>query len=163
MSDKSMHRELIEQYAAGADVPARAIKGLSHAELNSFPVPGTWSIQQLILHLMDSHLIAADRMKRIIAEGSPTLIGYNETLFIKHLVPEKLDAAMACEVFRMNQLLMSEILRHVPESAYARTGMHSERGRLTLAQMLKGYVEHLDHHMKFLRAKRIALGKPLDW
>ena len=39
-----MDRSLIERYAAGADVPARGIAGLTREEMNSFPVPNTWSI-----------------------------------------------------------------------------------------------------------------------
>src|SRR5258707_4912288 len=55
----TMDRTLIERYVAGATVPAGAIRGLSTQELNAFPVPGTWSIQQVVLHLMDSDLIGA--------------------------------------------------------------------------------------------------------
>lgn len=154
-----MDRSLIEKFAAGAEVPAKAVKGLSKQELNSHPVPGTWSIQELIVHLMDSHQIASDRMKRIIAEENPTLIGYDETRFIRNLHPDKLDAVMVCEAFRLNQLLTAEILRQLPDSAFERAGAHNERGRLTLAQMVKSYVDHLDHHMTFLHAKRKALGK----
>src|SRR4051812_36930394 len=61
-----MDRALIELYAAGASEPQRAIRGLSRAQLNSFPIPGTWSIQQIVMHLMDSDLIASYRMKRLI-------------------------------------------------------------------------------------------------
>src|SRR3989442_6884413 len=135
-----MDRKLIEQYAAVADVPGAAIKGLTKKDLNwipSDPKLGKWTIQQLVIHLMDSHLIGADRMKRIIAEDNPTLIGYDENRFVKNLFPETLDAALACEVFRGNQLLMAEILRQLPESAFARSGNHNERGRLTLEQFVR--------------------------
>lgn len=160
-----MDRTLIEKYAAVADAPAKAIKGLSRQDLNWIPKDpalGKWTIQQLVIHLMDSHLIGADRMKRIIAEDNPTLIGYDENRFVKNLFPEKLDAALACEVFRGNQLLMAEILRQLPDSAFARSGNHNERGRLTLEQFVRDYANHVEHHLKFLRAKRKALGKPLD-
>ena len=52
---------------AAATIPAAGIRGLTAQELNSFPVPGTWSVQQVIFHLMDSDLICSDRMKRVIA------------------------------------------------------------------------------------------------
>ena len=73
-----MDRAMIERYAAGADVPAAAIRGLTRDELNAFPVPGTWSIQQIVLHLMDSDLIGSDRMKRVAAEENPvaSVIGW---------------------------------------------------------------------------------------
>jgi hypothetical protein len=156
-----MDRTPIEQYAAGANVPAEAIRGLSAQELNSFPVPGTWSIQQVVLHLMDSDLIGSDRMKRVIAEESPTLLAYDETAFSKRLFYETLDPTMACEVFRLNRVLTGAILRKLPDAAFARAGTHTERGRETLEDLVKGYAEHLDHHMKFIREKRRALGKPI--
>jgi hypothetical protein len=156
-----MDRRLIEHYAAGAALPAQAIRGLTVEELNALPIPGTWSIQQIILHLMDSDLIASDRMKRVIAEEKPTIIGYDETAFSKYLFYEKLDGAMACEVFRLNRLLTAAILRNVSDTAFSRTGMHSERGVVTLEHFVETYTEHLEHHLKFLREKRKVLGKPL--
>lgn len=156
-----MDRTIIDQYAAGAGVPAEAIQGLSPQELLATPVPGTWSIQQIVLHLMDSDLIAADRMKRIIAEETPTIIGYDQSAFAAKLHYDKLDAAVAAEVFRLNRQLMTAILRLLPDSAFERSGMHNERGRVTLAQMVEMYVWHLSHHVGFVKHKRQLLGKPV--
>ncbi len=158
-----MHRELIEKYAAQADVPARSIAGLEQADLLAFPVPGTWSIQQIILHLMDSYLIAGDRMKRVAAEDRPTLIGYNETAFAKRLGYEHVSVRDASEIFRLNRLVTADILRHLPDSAFSRIGHHNERGDVTLEQLVSTYVGHVDHHLKFIRDKRTLLGKPLGW
>ena len=41
----------------GGRRPGKAIQGLDRADLLAFPVPGTWSIQQIVLHMMDSDLI----------------------------------------------------------------------------------------------------------
>ena len=154
-----MNRELIEQYAAGADAPAKAIAGLGKADLLAFPVPGTWSIQQIILHLMDSDLIASDRMKRIAAEEKPTLVGFDETAFVKSLGYEHLSAQDAVDIFRLNRLMTAEILRRLPDEAFQRTGRHTERGDVSLEQLLSLFVWHLDHHLMFVREKRQLLGK----
>ncbi len=156
-----MIRELINRYRTDAELPAKAIQGLTREDLNAFPVTGTWSIQQIIFHLMDSDLIASDRMKRIIAEEKPTLIGYNETAFSQRLFYEELDPVLACEIFAKNRLLTAEILRRLPNEAFLRTGMHNEAGEKSLAQMIKMYVDHLDYHLKFVYEKRRLLGKPL--
>ena len=156
-----MDRSWIEKFAAGACVPGEAIAGPSREELNATPIPETWSIQQIVIHLMDSDLIGADRMKRVAAEDHPSLIGYNETAFANTLFPDQLDPVMACEVFEKNRLLTAEILRRLPDDVFEKTGMHNEDGVKTLGVLVKGYVEHLDHHMKFIRKKRELLGKPL--
>jgi len=155
-----VNRALIDQYEANASVPAKAIEGLSREELNLLPVPGTWSIQQVIMHLLDSDLIGADRMKRVIAEQpNPTLLAYDETLFAKHLPYDKLDPKLACEIFRLNRQMMAQLLRCLPDEAFARAGNHTERGRETLDDLVRGYVDHVHHHMKFVREKRAKLGK----
>ena len=157
-----MDRGLIERYAEGAGKLRPAIAGLSREQLNAFPVPGAWSIQQIVLHMMDSDLIASDRMKRVAAENKPpTLIGYDETAFARGLFYDQLDPQMACEVFEKNRLLTAEILRRLPPEAFDREGFHNEHGQITLAYLVTTYVEHLDHHLKFLHEKRRLLGKPL--
>jgi hypothetical protein len=157
-----MDRDLIERYAAGANKLGPAIAGLSREQLNAFPVPGTWSIQQIVLHLMDSDLIGSDRMKRVAAEEKPpTLIGYDESAFARGLFYEDLDPRLACEVFQKNRLLTAEVLRRLPEAAFARTGHHNEHGCVSLADLVETYVGHLDHHLKFVHEKRRLLGSPL--
>ena len=154
-----MNRELIDRFEAGAELPGKSIDGLSREEFNSFPVPGTWSIQQVILHLFDSDLVGADRMKRVIAEPNPTLLAYDENLWVKNLHYETLDPKLACEVFRLNRRMMASLLRQLPDEAFDRTGNHTERGPESLAQLVQIYVDHLDHHLKFVREKRARLGK----
>jgi uncharacterized damage-inducible protein DinB len=154
-----MNQELVQRYAAGASQLAESIAGLTPEQLNAFPVPGTWSIQQIVLHLMDSDLIAADRMKRVAAENSPpTLLGYDETAYARVLPYDQLDPHMACEVFEKNRLLTAEILKRLPDATFGRTGNHNERGTTTLAEFVRDYSDHLDHHLKFIRQKRELLG-----
>ena len=154
-------KTLIDEYARGGAALCAAVKGLTSDDLDAFPVPGTWSIRQIILHIMDCDLIASDRMKRIIAEDNPTLIGFDESAFARNLFYTHLDAAIAADIFRKNRTLTTEILRRLPEDAFKRTGTHNQRGRITLGEMLQMYVRHLDHHLKFIKHKRQLLGKPL--
>ena len=156
-----MNRALIEQYSRGAGQLAEAIKGLSPQDFLARPVPNTWTIGQIVIHLMDSDLIASDRMKRVIAEDNPAIIGYNETAFSQKLFYDKLDPFAAADLFRRNRDLTAVILRNLPDDAFARTGTHNERGKISLLDLLETYVEHLEHHLKFLRHKRQLIGKPL--
>jgi uncharacterized damage-inducible protein DinB len=154
-----MDRTLLDQYAADSVKLRQSIAGLSPAQLQAFPVPGTWSIQQIVLHMMDSDLIGADRMKRVaVEERPPTLIGYDETAFAKGLSYHELDPQKACDVFELNRQLTAEALLRVPDSAFARIGHHNEHGEMTLAELVQNYVDHLLHHLKFIEQKRAMLG-----
>ncbi|MBX9791298.1 MAG: DinB family protein [Pirellulales bacterium] len=155
--------DLVSRYIAGAKQPAEAIAGLADAELDAHPVPGTWSIREIVLHLMDSDLIASDRMKRVIAENRPPmLIGYDETAFAGRLYGKHLDVAKACEIFRLNREMTGEILTRLADDAFARTGEHNESGTVTLEYLVETYVKHVAHHLRFVREKRRLVGKPLE-
>lgn len=156
-----MDRALIETYASQAATPIRWIAGLTPAECSAFPVPGTWSIQQLVVHVLDSDLIATHRMRRIVAEENPLLISYNETLFAQNLFYDRMELELVCDLFDANRRFTADLLRLLPDEAFRRSGVHNERGKVSLDQMLRLYVEHVDHHEKFLIAKRKALGRPL--
>ena len=156
-----MIKQAIDRYAAGATVPAQWIKGLSKEDLLAAPVPGKWSIQTLVHHVLDSDLIASHRMKRIIAEETPLLIGYDETQFAAKLGYATLDVVLACDLFRLNRELTVQILRNQPEAVFARSGVHNQYGKQTLLQLVNLYGGHLEHHAPFLVEKRQRLGKPL--
>lgn len=151
---------LLDSYTSRADNLSKSIAGLSREDLLAFPVPGTWSIQQIVLHLVDSDLILADRMKRVIAEDNPLIIGFSETKFAARLHYHDQDAAIAADIFAKNRRLMSGLLARLPESDFQRTGIHNERGKLTLTDLVKNAADHLVHHLKFIHEKRRLLGKP---
>jgi hypothetical protein len=154
-----MDRKLIDRFATDAEELGKSIAGLSKADLTAFPVPGTWSIQQIVIHMLDSDLVGTDRMKRVIAEDNPLLLGYNESKFASRLHYEDQDPQLACDIFVKNRKLTADILRRLPDEAFQRSGIHTERGKETLAELVEGYVDHLQHHLKFIREKRKLLGK----
>jgi uncharacterized damage-inducible protein DinB len=154
-----MNRDLIDKFEDGGRKLAKAVEHLDRNDLLAVPIPGKWSIQQLVIHVLDSDLVLADRMKRVIAEDNPTLQAFDESLWLKNLHYELQSAPAAIELFALNRRMVTEVLRLLPDEAFSRKGVHSERGEMTLEQILKGAVEHLEHHLKFLYEKREKLGK----
>lgn len=156
-----MNRELIEAFAAGGEVLRRAVQGLSRDDLLARPGPGDWSIQELVIHVVDSDAIAIDRMKRILTEDNPPLLYADETAYNDRLFPEEQSVEDAVTLFEVGRRQWARVLRKLPDDAFARSGTHNRRGLMTLGDMVEGYINHLDHHLVFLRAKRDRLGKPL--
>ncbi|MBC7782898.1 MAG: DinB family protein [Burkholderiales bacterium] len=152
-------RKLIDDYATGGTLLRESVAGLSPADLLAYPVPGTWSIQEIVIHLMDSDLIGIDRMKRIAAEDNPLLLGYNETKFVQTLRPDLQDAEEAIIIFDLSRKLFSGVLRALSDDAFERSGIHNEVGRVTLGTQVKKYHEHLLHHLNFVKTKRQRLGR----
>lgn len=157
-----MDRELIEQFVAGGPKLRQAVAGLSNEDLTARPGPGQWSIVELVLHLADSDAIAIDRMKRILTEENPPLLYADETAYVERLFSHQQALDDALTLFEVGRRQFGRVLRALPEAAFQRAGTHNRRGAMTLESMVKGYIDHLDHHMKFLYEKRTRLGKPLS-
>lgn len=148
---------LIDRYAAQADVVGRAVAGLSRDKLARPCQPGAWSLAQLAWHLVDSDLVASDRMKRVIAMDRPLLMSYDETAYARSLPYGSVDPALAAELFRFNRVTTAGVLRALPPEAFARVGVHSERGVEPLSEIVRMYTAHVEHHMVFAEGKRAAL------
>jgi DinB superfamily len=149
-----MDPKLIDEYEQAGQKIHKAVAGLTPAQLNATPVPGTWSIQQIVIHIMDSDLIWADRTKRVIAEENPTLIGYDESKFAANLHYELWSVDDAITIFDLNRKNFAKVLRKLPDSALKRTGSHNEAGVLKLEDMIPREIKHVDHHLKFIHQKR---------
>ncbi len=149
---------LIEQYAAGAERLASLSRGLTPAQLDTRIAPGTWSVREVIVHLLDSDLAATHRMRRIASEELPLIIAYDESAFVRSLDSQRADLSLVAELFSANRRFCAAWLRTLPPEAFERAGIHNQRGRVTLEQMVQGYVDHLAHHEKFIAGKRAALG-----
>jgi hypothetical protein len=156
-----MSRSAVERFARGIGLIDYAIKGLTPDELKMRPGPGDWSIAQVVVHLMDSDLVAADRMKRVIAEENPVLLAYDENKWATRLMYEEQPIETAAGLFDLNRRQMALVLSRLDEAAFARSGRHSERGVLTLAHLVEDYGEHLDHHLRFIYEKRERMGRAI--
>jgi uncharacterized damage-inducible protein DinB len=152
---------LIADYLVGPVQLRRVVTDLSQQQLESRPVPGKWSTLEVVCHLADSEQAWCHRMKRVIAEERPLLIGYDESRFTGALFyhEQKLEEELALLEGMRRQ--MARILRGLPDPAWARTCIHSERGMMTLEEMLQAEVEHVPHHIKHINEKRKALGLPV--
>jgi uncharacterized damage-inducible protein DinB len=153
------YSSLIDRFEAGGQKVREAIAGLSRQDLLAFPVSGMWSIQQVVIHLQDAELVAIDRMKRIIAEDKPLLVAWDENEFVKNLSYEEQSAEDAAQTLDLARRQMARILRKLPDTAWSRFGIHSERGKVTLGEQLEMYTNHLERHLKFAQEKRAKLGK----
>jgi hypothetical protein len=160
-----MDRKTIDDFETGGEVLKKAIAGLTREEMLWVPPAsaeiGRWSIQQVVFHLMDDELIWTDRMKRVIAEENPQILGYDESKVATKTFCEVEDADVAVRILDLNRRQFSIILKNLTDADFARTGEHSDIGIFTVEQGVTWTAEHLGHHVHYIEMKREKLGKPL--
>lgn len=150
--------ELIEAYLEGPRQLRHAIAGMNKEQLHARPVPGKWSTLEVVCHLADFDPILADRMKRVIAEDKPALLGADEGRFAAALHYHERDVEEEMAIIDNTRRQLARILGKLPAEALNRVGVHNERGPRTLEQLLTTAINHIPHHVKFIQEKRQALG-----
>ncbi|MFN7994404.1 MAG: DinB family protein [Bryobacteraceae bacterium] len=151
MSDIS---ELLERFRRGPELLAVVLTGVFGEEEDYVPAPDKWSIRQIVAHLADAELVAAHRFRQIVAEDNPTLIAFDQDAWTRNLDYARRKPKQSLETFRRIRAENHELLKELPESAYARTGNHTERGPITLRSHLEGMAQHAESHARQLQGIR---------
>jgi hypothetical protein len=151
---------LVEEYLAGVPALRKAVAGMTREQLLARPIPGKWSTLEVVCHLADFDPILADRMKRVIAEDRPQLVGADENRFAAALAYHERDPEEEVALIAHTRSQLARILRTLPDEALGRVGVYNERGPRTLEQLLTGATAHVGHHLQFVAQKRQALGLP---
>jgi hypothetical protein len=148
-------RSLIDQYKDGYRVVIEALAGATEADLDRRPAPGRWTAREIVHHLADSEMTSAMRLRRLIAEDRPVILGYDQDEYARKLRYDRPIAA-SLDAFRAARLSTAEILDRLTEDEWRREGSHSESGAYGVERWLAIYAEHAHKHADQIRRARNA-------
>lgn len=150
-------KDLISRYVNGAQALRSSVSRMSTEQVLARPIPGKMSTLEVVCHISDFEPVFADRMKRVIAMESPALLGADENLFLKSLSYGKRIISEEIALVDLVRSQMARILENLPEQAWSRIGVHSEKGPVSLKNLLEKAINHLDHHLVFIGEKKKLL------
>jgi len=130
---------------------------LSAEELARPEAEGKWSAAQVLQHLADSELVWGYRLRKVLAEDRPTLVGFDQDLWASRLGYATADAGRALAVFAALRAAHVAMLRAATEHDLARCGVHEERGEESVAHMMRLYAGHDLAHRRQLERIRGAV------
>ena len=122
--------------------------------------PGKWTGHELLIHLADAEVVLLDRVRRLAADRKPLLWAFDQDDWVVALDYKRRSLATAATLFSATRNAIIELAEGFDSTALARGGVHSERGRMTLADALTGVVKHNRHHLGQIQA--IAEGRTWD-
>lgn len=120
----------------------KLLKGVGEKRLARTPPSGGWSVKQILAHLADGEVMIGSRYRMVVAMERPPLVGYDQDAFVERLGIEKLDTKTILSDFAHARAANVRLLERLPDDAFARVGLHSERGDESLARMLVMYAGH---------------------
>lgn len=132
-----------------------AVRGLDQTQLATPYRAGGWSLRQVVHHIADSHVNAYVRHKMTITELDPPIKAYDENAWAQ-LVDANGPVGNSLLLVQAIHDRWATCLRSLPAAAFARTCVHSERGKMTLDDLVALYAWHGAHHTAHITSLRRA-------
>jgi uncharacterized damage-inducible protein DinB len=141
-------QQTILAYANGASLIKSAIEGLTEEQLNQREKENGWSIKEVVIHLCDAEIVLTHRVKQVISEKNPLMIGFDQDLWAVRQNYSKLELSLHLEIYRLLRESLVPIFNALQETDWSRTGIHNEAGKLTLSDLAVKLVSHTATHLK---------------
>lgn len=152
-------KQLLDRYKDGYRVVSEALAGATDAQLDARPAPEKWTAREIVHHLGDSEMIAAGRLRLIVATDNPQILAYDQDQFVSRLFYDRPIAA-SLDAFKAARRASAEILERMTDADWARAaGTHSQSGRYTAERWLEIYAAHGHGHAEQILVARDSAKK----
>ena len=162
-TDVDRAKTLLDDYVDAVETLRTAVWDMTAEQLHAKPQPEKWSSLEVVCHVVDMDLLAADRVNRIIISEAPVL---------PSPAPEQLKGSpcvsgrdLVEEIAFLTAIRShtARLVRGLPPGGLDRIGViprpDGDRKR-TIEQIVRGITGHVTHHVRFLDEKRRLLGLP---
>ena len=148
--------------ALGADDPAdvmsatpaslRQLVDDAGPDLRTRPAESEWSVLECIGHIADAELVTAGRIRWILAEAEPDIVGYDQDRWVSGLRHGDDDPGELLELFDALRRANLALWRRTPDADRARIGIHRERGPESFGLTIRLIAGHDRIHLAQARA-----------
>jgi hypothetical protein len=150
------NRDPLEVLTETASTLADTVGKHSATVLRTRPFEGKWTPNEVIGHLTDSEWVYGYRLRLILCEDDPAILGTQQDLWVAALRHNEREPSELVEIFRTMRLFNLAVWRRTSPEDLKRTGQHNERGPESLGVMLRllaGHdLSHLDQINRYIQA-----------
>jgi uncharacterized damage-inducible protein DinB len=152
-------QDVIKVQRATAGKLKKLIRGLNPKQLKWKPEPGKWSIAEILAHLADAEIVGSWRMRLTIGASGTTIQPFDQDVWASVFQYGKRDAKQSLEVFRILRENNLAMLKALPQASWQNYGMHQERGKETIAHLVRMFAGHDTNHLRQIEGIAARLKK----
>ncbi len=144
---------LMDRYDGGVAL-LKAALGEVPAEARQWrPAPDKWTVHEVVCHCADSETNSAMRIRYLVGEPSPTIVGYDQDGWARVFDYHRQSLDLALAQLDAVRRWTGAFIRTLPDSAWSRSGRHTEvpDQPYTAESWLMIYAEHLEIHARQIR------------
>jgi hypothetical protein len=132
------------------------VSGADGPSLRREPGFREWSAATTLAHLADAELVYAVRLRMVVADDKPLLTAFDENAWAERFGALDPDPRESVQRWRTVRESNVRLLESLAPAEWDRTGMHQERGVMSVAAIAKLLTEHDKGHLDQIRAALAA-------
>ena len=148
LSNLAAGRDPIEVLGQTASALADVVARHPAEVLRGRAIPGKWTANEIIGHLADSEWVYGYRMRLILCEDEPAIVGTRQDAWVAALRHNEREPSELVEIFRTLRGLNLAVWKQISPEELQRSGQHSERGAESLGQVLQLLAGHDLSHLQ---------------
>ncbi len=135
---------------------ARLVRGLTPGQLRKALAPGKWSICEILAHLAEAEIVIGWRFRSMINSSGILIQAYDQDAWAATQGYGSMDPARSVKTFRILREFNMTLFRSLKPELLECYGLHSERGKETVALAIRMAAGHDLNHLG--QIERIARG-----
>ncbi len=116
------------------------------------PDDGEWSPATVVAHLADAELVYSVRIRMAVTADRPYLAGFDENAWVRRFAELETDPKESLARWRALRDANLRVLASLEPDEWKLTGMHAERGEMSVTQIADLLVQHDRAHLAQIRA-----------
>ena len=112
---------------------------------------GEWSPATVVAHLADAELVYSVRLRMMLTDDRPYIAAFDEQAWVRRFAELEADARQALARWRTLREANVKLLESLADEEWNLTGLHSERGEVSVARVSELIAEHDRNHLTQIR------------
>ncbi len=109
---------------------------------------GKWSVAEILAHYTEGEIVFSYRIRMILSSNAVSIQAYDQDIFMKNAAYLIAKPAMALALFRNLRKTNLELLNSLRPEQWENYGVHSERGKESISDLVRMYAGHDLNHLK---------------
>jgi uncharacterized damage-inducible protein DinB len=150
--DYALGKDPLELQKQTPELLVQMLASASSEQLTTRPSKDKWSIGEILAHLAEDELATAWRYRQMLEHSGLELMGFDQDLWARmgdycSRVP---DESLA--LFRLLRNANLQFLKQITPEQWECSGMHAERGHITIRDLAAHMAGHDANHVEQIRA-----------
>lgn len=108
----------------------------------------SWSIAEVLTHLLDHLFVVNFRLREVLAGSSVQLPAFNQDEWIKGQYANDGDVSDVLEAYRINLYYNNQLLKRLTSDDWKKSGTNAQNVIVTVEEMIKSFISHVHLHLK---------------